>query len=122
MTTIVVVDDNAEHRELVSRVLTARGYSVLAAEDGESGLTLVTERRPDLILMDLGLPDIDGQTLIGIIRRLPGLEQTPIVAVTAWPQETARHMVEVYGCNGYIGKPIRVADFPRQIAAYLHIS
>ena len=117
--TILVVDDNAEHCELVSRILTAQGYTILIAADAETGLQVATDRQPDLILLDLGLPDVDGQTLAGWLRRVPGLEQTRIVAVTAWPQETARKMVDVYGCDGYISKPIRLADFVSQVAAYL---
>ncbi len=119
MATILVIDDNADHCELVNRVLTAYGYDVLIAGDAETGLKTAVERRPNLILLDLGLPDVDGQTLVGWMRHIPVLAHTPIVAVTAWPQETARKMVEVYGCNGYIGKPIRVADFVNQVAAYL---
>jgi len=122
MTTVLVVDDNAEHCELVRRVLGARGYDVAVAPDAESGLDAAGRLELDMILLDMGLPDVDGQTLVGLFRRMPGLDKVPIVAVTAWPQETARRMVEVYGCNGYIGKPIRVADFASQIAEYLRRS
>ena len=101
------------------RVLTTRGYEVYAAEDGETGLLSATDHRPDLILLDMGLPDIDGQTLAGILRHMPGLEETPIIAVTAWPQETARKMVEAYGCNAYISKPIQLAKFVDQVAALI---
>lgn len=119
MSTVLVVDDNTDHIELVTRVLTARGYTVLTATDAETGLLAATDQHPDLILLDLGLPDFDGQTLVGWMRRVPELSQTPIIAVTAWPQETARKMVEVYGCDGYISKPIRIADFASQISSYL---
>ncbi|HEY4689397.1 MAG TPA: response regulator [Anaerolineae bacterium] len=120
MSGILVIDDNAEHIDLVSRVLTARGYTVIAAADAETGLQTAIEHDPDLILLDLGLPDLDGQTLIGLLRRVPELAHTRIVAVTAWPQETARAMVDMYGCDGYISKPIiRVSAFVDQVAAYL---
>ena len=118
MPTILAVDDNADHLELVRRVLTARGYHVLTAGDAETGLQTAIDHRPDLILLDLGLPDADGQTLVGWMRSVPELSHTPIIAVTAWPQETARKMVEVYGCDGYFSKPIRIADFANQIASY----
>ncbi len=117
---ILVIDDNAEHLELVRRTLTARGYQVFLAPDAETGLQLAIERHPDLLVIDLGLPDIDGQTLIGQLRHMAMFATTPIIACTAWPEETARSMVETYGCNGYISKPIRTADFADRIASYLH--
>jgi DNA-binding response OmpR family regulator len=116
---ILVIDDNAEHRELVRRTLTARGYRVFLAVDAESGLQLAIEQRPDLLVIDLGLPDVDGQTLIGQLKHMAMFADTPIIACTAWPEETARSMVEVYGCDGYISKPIRTADFANRIASYL---
>ncbi len=120
MPRILVVDDNDEHVELVKRILTARGYTVVAAGDAETGLQAAVDHDPDLILLDLGLPDVDGQTLVGLMRRVPELTHTPIVAVTAWPQETAREMVGAYGCAGYISKPIvRIADFVDQVASHL---
>jgi DNA-binding response OmpR family regulator len=72
-----------------------------------------------MFVIDLGLPDIDGQTLIGRLRHMALFAETPIIACTAWPEETARSMVEMYGCNGYISKPIRIADFADRIASYL---
>jgi DNA-binding response OmpR family regulator len=117
---ILVIDDNAEHRELVRRTLTARGYGVFLAPDAETGLQLAIEQQPDLLVIDLGLPDVDGQTLIGHLKHMAAFADTPIIACTAWPEETARSMVEVYGCDGYISKPIRTADFAARIASYLH--
>ncbi|HET7090316.1 MAG TPA: response regulator [Anaerolineae bacterium] len=120
MPCILVVDDNDEHVELVNRILTARGYTVVAAGDAETGLQAAVDHDPDLILLDLGLPDVDGQTLVGLMRRVPELTHTPIIAVTAWPQETAREMVEAYGCAGYISKPIvRITDLVDQVASHL---
>jgi two-component system cell cycle response regulator DivK len=120
MSVILVIDDNHEHLELVNRILTARDYTVVVAGDAETGLQAAVDHDPDLILLDLGLPDVDGQTLVGLIRRVPELTDTPIIAVTAWPQETAREMVEAYGCAGYISKPIvRIADFVNQVAKHL---
>ncbi len=67
-----------------------------------------TEHPPGLILLDLGLPDIDGQTLVRYFRNMPELDDVPIIVVTAWPEETAKNMVTAYGCNGYIGKPVDI--------------
>jgi two-component system cell cycle response regulator DivK len=117
---ILVIDDNADHRELVRRTLIARGYCVFLAPDAETGLQLAIDQQPDLLVVDLGLPDVDGQTLIGHLKHMAAFAETPIIACTAWPEETARSMVEVYGCDGYISKPIRTADFANRIASYLH--
>jgi two-component system cell cycle response regulator DivK len=119
MTTVLVVEDIPDNAELARRVLTARGYDVLHAPDAETGLQMAVNHRPDVILVDLGLPDADGQTLVGWMRRVPELTHTPIIACTAWPEETARRMVQAYGCDGYIRKPIRVATFAQEVEAYL---
>jgi DNA-binding response OmpR family regulator len=116
---ILVIDDNPDHLELVRRTLTARGYQVYLAPNAETGLQLAIEQRPDLFVIDLGLPDVDGQTLIGQLKHMAAFADTPIIACTAWPEETARSMVEIYGCDGYISKPIRTADFAARIASYL---
>jgi len=120
MTTILVVEDLPDNAELADRVLSSQGYEVLKASDAETGFQLAVERQPDLILVDLGLPDVDGQTLVGWMRRMPEFAHTPILAWTAWPEETAAKMVQAYGCNGYIRKPLTsIPQFMAQIAAYL---
>src|SRR5512139_1705718 len=93
---ILGVADTADHRELVRRTLTARGYCVFLAADAETGLQLAIEQQPDLLVVDLGLPDVDGQTLIGHLKHMAMFADTPIIACTAWPEETARSMVEMY--------------------------
>jgi two-component system cell cycle response regulator DivK len=118
-TVILYVEDIPDNANLVRLVLSAKGYEVILAADAETGLNMAIEHHPDLILLDLGLPDADGQTLASWLRNVPELAKTPIVALTAWPEETARRMVEAYGCNGYLSKPINVSKFPEQIAAYL---
>jgi len=122
MPKILVIEDNPDSAELEKRVLAAKGYEVLEAPDAETGLQLAVDQHPDAIVLDLGLPDADGQTLVGWMRRVPALAHTPIIACTAWPEETARKMVEAYGCDGYIRKPISVATFAEQIAAYLRLA
>jgi two-component system cell cycle response regulator DivK len=93
---------------------------LLHAVDGESGLQMAMEEHPDLILLDLGLPDVEGQTLAALLKGLPDLAQVPLIAVTAWPPDTAEQMAKAYGCDGYISKPISPREFPLQIANYLH--
>jgi two-component system cell cycle response regulator DivK len=114
-----MIEDNANNALLVKRVLEARAFQVIHAEDGESGLQMAMETKPDLILLDLGLPDVDGQTLASFIKRVPDLENVPLIALTAWPEDTARSMAKAYGCDGYIAKPINARTFADEVANYL---
>jgi len=109
MPKVLVIEDYEDNATLFERVLSSRGHTVFQAPDGETGLQMAAEHKPDLILLDLGLPDIDGQTVASQIRRMPEVASVPILVVTAWPEETARKMIEVYGCNGYLRKPIEIA-------------
>lgn len=119
MSLIVVIEDNTQNARMASKLLTHAGFQVVVAEDGEHGLTTVFENNPDLVLIDLGLPDIDGQTVIALIRQQPNLKHVPLVAFTAWPEETAFQMATAYGCDGVITKPINTRTFAQEIAAYL---
>ena len=119
MPKVLIVEDNPEHVDLARRVLTAAGCEVFTASDAETGLQIATDETPDVILLDLGLPDVDGQTLLGWMRRVPELEGVPIIAVTAWPAGIAPKMVKAYGFDGYITKPIKFSTFADQVAAYL---
>ena len=103
----------------MKRILESRNHQIIHADEDKSGLKAAVEEIPDLILIDLGLPDIDGQTLVAFIRRIPELEDVPLVAVTAWPEDTAREMAQAYGCSGFISKPINIRAFPDQIAEYI---
>ena len=75
--------------------------------------------QPDLILLDLGLPDSDGQTLSIWLRSEPALEKVPIIVLTAWPEEVAKHTVEAYGLDGYLCKPISLTDLIQMVEAAL---
>lgn len=119
MKTILQIEDNLANKLLIERVLEPHPYRLLHAADGETGVSLALEEKPDLILIDMGLPDIDGQTVVTLLKQIPDLENVPIVAVTAWPAETAEKMARQYGCDGCITKPIDVRQFPSQIAAFL---
>lgn len=119
MKTILQIEDNVANKLLVERVLEPYDYRLLHAPDGETGVSLALAENPDLILMDMGLPDIDGQTVVTLMRQIPELKDTPIIAVTAWPQATALKMAQSYGCDGYITKPIDVKTFPALIAQFL---
>ena len=120
MTKILIIDDVPDNVELVTKILTARGYEVVHAANAESGYKIASQQRPDLILLDLGLPDYDGLTLAGQLREEPSFENLPILAFTAWPPDTARNMAESYGCTGFISKPIiKVNEFIAEIEKYL---
>jgi two-component system cell cycle response regulator DivK len=117
--TILLIEDNADNAKIAMRSLKPYGYRLLHAPDGESGLMMAMEEQPDLILLDLGLPDVEGQTLAALIKGSAEIGRVPLVAVTAWPPDTAAQMAKAYGCDGYISKPISPRQFPSQIAAYL---
>jgi two-component system cell cycle response regulator DivK len=104
--TILVVEDYADTREMVRRFLEAKGYRVLEGANGEEAITAALSERPDLILMDLSLPKLDGLAATRRIREQAGLGQTPIVAVSA--HDTADFHAEALaaGCNEYVTKPI----------------
>ncbi len=118
---ILLVEDLDDNATLVRKVLTAQGYDVLWANTGEKGLDMATENPPGLILLDLGLPDIDGQTLVRYFRNIPELAEVPIIVVTAWPEETAKMMVTAYGCNGYIGKPVDIRLLTTTVSEYFQV-
>ena len=122
MTKILLIEDILDNAALVRRALSGRDYEIIHAPDAETGLRLALEHIPDLILLDLGLPDYDGQTLAGWLRAEPVLDATPIVAVTAWPEETAKKMVESYGFAGYICKPIiNIGEFISKVDSFLKV-
>jgi len=116
---ILYVEDNAENRMLVRRVLMAEGYAVLEAADARAALEVVQEQTPDLILMDINMPDIDGYTLTARFKALPQLQHVPIIAMTANVMKGDRERSLEAGCDGYIQKPIDVDLLPSQIAAFL---
>lgn len=119
--TILYIEDNSANRILIGRVLGKfDDYRLLYAEDGETGLATAVQEVPDLILMDIGLPDFDGQTISAMLRQMPALEGVPIVAITAWPEDKIQQLVAHYGFDGCISKPINVATFPAQVAQFLN--
>jgi two-component system cell cycle response regulator DivK len=116
---ILCIEDNAENRLLVRRILEAEGFSVLEATDGPSGLESAAQMRPDLILLDINLPEMDGYDLARRFRNTPGLQQVPILAVTANVMQGDRERSLEAGCDGYIQKPIDVDRLPEQVRAAL---
>jgi len=116
---ILYIEDNRENLLLVRRILEAEGYSVSGAPDGPSGLEMAAQMQPDLILLDINLPEIDGYDLARRFRTTPGLEQVPILAITANVMQGDRERTLEAGCDGYIQKPIEVDRLPDQVRAAL---
>ncbi|MFQ5398653.1 MAG: ATP-binding protein [Anaerolineae bacterium] len=118
--TILYIEDDFASRRLVRRVLTNRGYKVLLASDGLEGIALAREQRPQLILMDINLPNLDGREITTRLRGLPHLSKTPIVALTANNTPGSRELALAAGCSGFLSKPIDVSCFPQQVDDFLN--
>jgi two-component system cell cycle response regulator DivK len=116
---ILYVEDNPENRLLIRRILEAEGYSVIEAENATSALEIIETEDPNLILMDINMPDIDGYTLTTRMKMMPKLMSVPIVALTANVMKGDRERTLAAGCDGYIQKPIDVDDLPQQIGRFL---
>ncbi len=116
--TILVVEDNELNMKLVKTLLEFGGYRVLTAPDAEKGVQLAREHRPDLILMDIQLPGMDGLTATGIIKNDPDIGQTPVIALTSFAMQGDEEKALEAGCDGYITKPIDTRDFCGRIAQY----
>jgi two-component system cell cycle response regulator DivK len=116
---ILYIEDNPDNQLLVRRILEAAGYTIVTAENGRTGLAEALRQTPDLILMDINLPEVDGYAMTTRIKTTPGLEHIRIVAMTANVMKGDREKTLAAGCDGYIQKPIDVDALPRQIARYL---
>jgi two-component system, cell cycle response regulator DivK len=117
--TVLHIEDNFDNRLLVRRLLQAGGYRVIEASDAHQAHDALISNVPDLILMDINMPDIDGYTLTSQIKANPALQKVPIVTITANVMRGDREKVFQAGCNGYIEKPIDVDKFLDQVALFL---
>ncbi len=108
MSKILLVEDNEMNRDMLSRRLVRGGYEVIIAEDGARGVAMATSDRPDLILMDMGLPVIDGWEATRQIKATPELRKIPIIALTAHAMATDRDKALEAGCDDYDTKPIEL--------------
>ena len=116
---ILYIEDNKLNLRLVRRILTREGYTVVEAEDGLSGIQVALAEKPDLILMDINLPGLDGHEATTKLKSVPDLANTPIVALTANVMPGDRERALISGCDGYIPKPIEQASFVSQVRAFL---
>jgi two-component system cell cycle response regulator DivK len=119
---ILYIEDIQDNISLVEKIVTSRGHEFQYARNAETGLELAFTSKPDLILLDLGLPDADGQTLSVWLRANPELSGTPIIVLTAWPEEVARQTVRAYNLNGYLCKPFQLTDLVKTIDTALGIT
>ncbi len=116
---ILIVEDNQDNRELVVKILKNKGYQIIEAADGEEALEKVTREKPDLILMDISIPKIDGYEVTKRLKDQEEFKHIPIVALTAHAMKGDREKFISIGFEGYISKPINIRELPEQIRSYL---
>ena len=116
---ILLVEDDFMNMRLAEHVLETEGYTVVKAATGQEALKQIESTPPDLILMDLQLPDIDGMALVRILREKAMTRDTTILALTAYAMKGDRERILQIGCNGYIAKPINVQEFINTVRRYL---
>ncbi len=119
MSRILYVEDNPQNMRLVRKILKHAGYTVLEAETGMEGIEVATTEKPDLILMDVNLPDIDGLEVTSRLKNEYGMQNTPVIALTANAMVGDREKALEAGCDGYLPKPISKADLLQTVIDYL---
>jgi len=113
------IEDNEVNQYLVDFLLKKHGHTVTLAADGPRGIELAEQLKPDLILLDIQLPNMDGYEVLERLRKTPGLEHTPVIAVTSYAMMGDFERIMALGCNGYIAKPIDPDTFVEQIEQHL---
>ena len=117
--TILVIEDNPLNMKLVKGLLKIGNYQMLEANDAESGIQLIREQQPDLVLMDIQLPGMDGLAATKILKEDSDLKDIPIVALTSYAMQGDKEKALEAGCSGYIAKPIDTRMFLETLAQYL---
>ena len=116
---ILIIEDNEQNRYLATFLLQKQGYRVVSAPDGQIGIDAARHLLPDLILLDIQLPGMDGYAVARALREIQDLRATPIVAVTSYAMVGDREKCLAAGCNGYIEKPINPETFAAEIGNFL---
>ncbi|MFZ3137429.1 MAG: response regulator [Thermodesulfovibrionales bacterium] len=116
---VLIVEDNEDNRELVVKVLRNKGYEIVQAADGEEALEKAVAERPDLILLDISLPKLDGYEVAKRLKSMEEFQEIPIIAFTAHAMKGDREKVIVAGFEGYISKPINVRELPDQVKSFI---
>ena len=117
--TILIVEDNTLNMKMLADLLGSQGYAVLQAEDGEPGFSMAKLHRPDLILMDIQLPEVSGLEVTKWIKEDDALKSIPVIAVTAFAMKGDEERIREGGCEAYISKPISVLSFLQTIDGFL---
>lgn len=117
--TVLYIEDNYLNRRLVRKILEAHGYHVVEAEDGRSGFEMVPTLRPHLILLDIGLPGMDGLEIVARLKSDEGLRRIPILAITASAMRGDRERFLAAGCDEYLSKPIHAAELLEKVGQLL---
>jgi two-component system, cell cycle response regulator DivK len=120
-TTVLVVEDNPANMTLAVFLLESAGHRVLTASDAEAGLALARSAQPDLILMDIQLPGMDGLEATMLLKEDEATRAIPVIALTALAMKGDEARIRAAGCDAYIGKPMRYKEFLAAIAAYLPV-
>ncbi|WP_017302067.1 response regulator [Nodosilinea nodulosa] len=120
--TILLIEDNPQNRYLVKFLLETRGYTILQAETGPQGLEMAAAKHPDLILLDIQLPGMDGHAVAQALKSDPQLQSIPIVAVTSYAMMGDREKCLAAGAEGYIEKPIDPESFGEEVERFLPVA
>jgi two-component system cell cycle response regulator DivK len=115
---VLYIEDNYHNRRLVRKILESRGYSLVEAEDGLTGLTIARDLKPPLILLDIGLPGMDGLEVVERLKADAHVKDIPVIAVTASAMLGDRERFLEAGCDDYLSKPIQVMDLINKVAAH----
>jgi len=116
---ILIVDDNRDNRELVVKVLARHGYEIIEAENGEKAMEMVAGQPPDLILMDISLPGLNGYEVTRRLKERQESHHIPIIALTAHAMKGDREKALASGCSDYLAKPIDIRELPQLVARRL---
>ncbi len=116
---ILVIEDNDRNRRLVKILFNSKGYEVIEAKTGEEAINYLQNEKPDLILLDIQLPNMDGLTLTKNIKSKPDLKDIPIIAVTAYAMKGDKERVLEAGCDAYVSKPIDTRTLPELVESFI---
>jgi two-component system, cell cycle response regulator DivK len=119
MARVLLIEDNATNMELAMFLLQSAGHTVLSASDAEGGLMLARAERPELILMDIQLPGMDGLEATALLKKDLATHDIPVIALTALAMKGDEERIRAAGCDGYIAKPMRYQDFLATVAGQL---
>lgn len=119
MANVLIIEDNPGNMTLATFLLHSAGHTVLSAKDAEAGLTIARAEQPNLILMDIQLPGMDGLEATGMLKRDDATRAIPVIALTALAMKGDEERIRAAGCDGYIAKPMSYQNFLATIAAHL---